>query len=55
MLHYSQQIKTFGPLKTYSTFYLENKHQEPKKIVRIMRCWTAPLINIHRQIQLNKV
>ena len=54
LLHYPETVRQFGPLKQFSAFYFETKHQEGKAIARSMHNWVAPAKTIHRHIQISR-
>lgn len=40
--HYGQLVKQYGPLYVFSALRWERKHQYPKKVARMMRCFVNP-------------
>lgn len=46
LTHYGELTKQFGPLYNYSALRWERKHQFPKKVARMMKCFINPSFTI---------
>lgn len=51
LTHYGELVKQFGPLFNYSALRWERKHQFPKKVARMMKCFRNPSFTISTRHQ----
>ncbi|OTF75312.1 hypothetical protein BLA29_000939, partial [Euroglyphus maynei] len=54
LLHYSEDIKRFGPPTLSNTLRFERCHQTSKKYGRVMNCWVSPASTLSNRISMRQ-